>query len=122
METLEEIQKRRIKTEEFGEINVYDFEGSLDHAIAQLESLRPDENEGYTNVRVIVDTNFYNDEDGYAILTVKGDRQETDKEIQVRIDAYNKQQLQKFLKDREEAEQEKRTYLQLKEKYEKELG
>lgn len=122
METLEEIQKRRIKTEEFGEIDIYDFEGSLDHAIAQLEALRPDEDEGYTNVRVVVDTNFYDDGDRYAILTVKGDRQETDEEIQVRVDDFNRKQLQKFLKDREEAEQEKRTYLQLKEKYEKELG
>lgn len=117
-----ELSKKRRITEELGEIDIYDFEGSLDNAISQLESLRPNEKDGYSNVRVVADTSFYDGDDGYAILTIKADRDETDEEVDRRIERYNKAELDKYLKLQKAKEDEKAKYLELKEKYEKELG
>lgn len=120
--SLAELSKKRRVSNELGEINIYDFEGSLDHAIALLENLRPDEEDGYTNVRVVVDADFYSEEDGYAILTVKADRDETDAEVNKRLELHSKMELDKYMKTQKAIEDEKAKYLELKNKYEKELG
>lgn len=121
--SLAELSKKRRVSDELGEINIYDFDGTdLNEAIALLENLRPDEEDGYTNVRVVVDTNFYDDDDGYAILTVKADRDETDAEVNKRLELHSKMELDKYMKTQKAIEDEKAKYLELKNKYEKELG
>lgn len=122
METLEQVRERRNKIVRLGEIDYHEFEGTLDEAIDLLENLRPDEESGFTDLRVTVETDFGDYDDGYAILIINGHRPETDEEIEVRVDAHSKEELRKYLKEQEKIEGEKLTYLQLKEKYEKELG
>lgn len=95
--------------------DVYDFEGSLDDMISNLEGLKEDQ---YTRYVVEADTCYYDGDDGYANLEVYGYRMETDEELAIKIDSHNKAELAKYLREEKKIADEKQLLIELKAKYE----
>ena len=100
-------------------IDINDIHGSLEEVIKLFEDLK---DEQYESIVVESDTDFYDGDEGYANLEIYGTRLETDKELENRQNSVNKLELDKYLKEQAAIIKEKETYIQLKEKYKKELG
>ncbi len=120
---LVELKKRRNITKTYDTLDIYDMDGDLKELIDRLSGILEGATEdGATRIYCIADTDFSDNDDGYAQLLVRVERPETDAEIDARIDMYNKAELAKYLKEQENLKKEKEQYLVLKQKYQNELG
>lgn len=112
-----ELKKRRKKRVNVGQFDYNQLDGDLDDIIDMLSSYKKSDDD---SIYFETDASFYED-DGYCVINVYNYRDETDQEIEERVDKYNKEQLNKYLREQENIKKEKETYLMLKEKYGKEL-
>jgi hypothetical protein len=104
--------KRQYIAERLSTFDMYSFEESLNNLRNQLSKLQNDFFD-YQRLRLIVE---YNSE--YPNLVLYGDRLETDKEFNKRLDALRKKK-EKTKKEKEEMKAaEYQEYLKLKEKFE----
>lgn len=123
MEALEELMVKRSKRVRYDDIDIYEMEGNLEDLINRLTLILEDaKEEGATDISCSAECDFGDYDEGYAYLRINGTKFETEQEVDTRIDNYNKDQLTIYLREQEKLSKEKETYLELKAKYEKELG
>lgn len=110
---MEELMKKRRKKISLESFDIDDFNGDIDDIIKMLERVKE---EGYDRIVMEADSEMY--DDSYVDIQAYGYRDETDEEVDQRVDAFNKAELQKFLKEQEKVEKEKQLLQELKQKYE----
>jgi tetrahydromethanopterin S-methyltransferase subunit G len=111
MEKMEKIEKRVY----IDEIDISEFEGSLDDIINKIENYKSDE---YSAITVNHDTGTDDYGEIYACVTFYGSRLETDAEFELRMNTLAKKELDKYLAKQAEEIKEKELYIKLKQKYE----
>jgi hypothetical protein len=109
--------KKLVKTEVLeGYIGHYDLEKSLDVLITWIEQFQDVwEAKGYTNLRLEIDYDY----DRESHLQLKGDREETDREYERRMNDNKKQRERRKVEKIADAKAEKELYEKLKKKYAK---
>lgn len=94
-----ERQQKKITIES---IDLYDFEGSLDRAIAMLTEIKNNSKE-FNNLSVSVEI-ANEDDESYALVNIKGSREENDKEYDDRVNKVLKKELNSLIKNNKNEE------------------